>query len=132
MSNQPELDVQAGLATTLGMTITEMTAQRVVATMPVTTAHHQPFGYLHGGASLALAETVASIGGQLNCPAGKSAFGLEINANHLRPKREGLLTATATPLHVGRSTQVWQVEVRDEDGKLVCIARCTVAAVDSS
>jgi len=132
MSNQPELDVQAGLATTLGMKITEMTAQRVVATMPVTTAHHQPFGYLHGGASVALAETVASIGGQLNCPVGKSAFGLEINANHLRPKREGLLTATGTPLHVGRSTQVWQVEIRDEDGKLVCIARCTVAAVDIS
>jgi 1,4-dihydroxy-2-naphthoyl-CoA hydrolase len=108
-----------------------MTKTRVVATMPVTPRHHQPLGYLHGGASVALAETVASTGGYLNAPEGKIVFGLEINANHLRPKQSGTLTAIATPIHLGRSTQVWDVKIYDEAEKLVCISRCTVAVVDA-
>lgn len=124
------LDQNETLARTLGIKLTEATPQRVVATMPVMPRIHQPFGFLHGGASVALAETVASIGGQLNCGPGQQAFGQEINANHLRPKRDGTLTAVATPLHIGRSTQVWQVEIRDEADKLVCISRCTVAVVN--
>ena len=118
-----------GLGKTLGIDVVELTPERVVATMPVTPRHHQPFGYLHGGASVAMAETVASLGGILICPRGMAAFGLEINANHLRPKREGLLTAVGTPLHRGRTTQVWEVKIYDEADDLTCAARCTLAVV---
>lgn len=117
------------LGTTLGMKFVEMTPERVVVTMPITPSHHQPFGYLHGGASVALAETVASLGASLNAPPGKLVFGLEINANHIRSRRSGLLTATGTPIHVGQTTQVWEIKIADEDGKLVCISRCTLAVV---
>ena len=132
MTNNDPADImrREGLSTALGIELQELTPQRVVATMPVTPQHHQPFGFLHGGASVALAETVASIGGYLNCPPGKGAFGLEINANHVRPVREGLLTATATPLHLGRTTHVWDVKITDERNRLVCVSRCTVAVVD--
>jgi uncharacterized protein (TIGR00369 family) len=119
-----------GLADLLGIQVVELTPQRVIATMPVTPGHHQPFGYLHGGASVALAETVASIGAFFNCPPGKAAFGLEINANHIRPKRDGVVTAIGAPLHVGKSTQVWEVRIVDEQGRLICVSRCTIAVVD--
>ncbi len=122
-------DARNGLGTLLGIKLQETTPERVVATMPVTPQHHQPFGFMHGGASVTLAETVASIGGYLNCPPGKAAFGLEINANHLRPVREGTLTATATPLHLGRSTHVWDIKITDERDRLICVGRCTVAVV---
>jgi 1,4-dihydroxy-2-naphthoyl-CoA hydrolase len=118
---------QVGLNRLLGIEFTELTPERVIATMPVTPDHLQPLGYLHGGASVTLAETVASIGGFLNCRPDQAVFGLEINANHLRPKRAGMLTAVATPLH--RSTHVWDVKISDEDGKLICVSRCTVAVV---
>jgi uncharacterized protein (TIGR00369 family) len=117
------------LGKTLGIELRELTPTRVVATMPITPAHHQPFGYLHGGASLALAETVASMGGALNSPPGKAVLGLEINANHLRSRRSGTLTAIGTPLHSGRSTHVWEVKIYDETEKLVCVSRCTLAVV---
>ena len=104
---------------------------KVVATMPIGPNHRQQVGYLHGGISVTLAESVASLGTVLNIDAAhQMAFGLEINANHLRPKRDGQLTATATPLHRGRSTHVWDVRITDENDKLVCISRCTVAVVD--
>src|SRR5450631_2274647 len=84
--------------------------QRVVATMPIGPNHRQQVGYLHGGVSLVLAESIASLGSVLHINAEKQlAFGLEINANHLRPKREGLLTGVATPIHIGRTTHVWDV-----------------------
>lgn len=121
---------RSGLADRLGIQIVELTPQRVIATMPVTPEHHQPLGYLHGGASVALAETVASIGAFFNCPPGKAAFGLEINANHIRPKRDGVVTAIGTPLHVGKSTQVWEVRIVDEQERLICMSRCTIAVVD--
>lgn len=120
---------QGGLGQTLGIEFRELTPERVVATMPVTPRHHQPLGYLHGGASVALAETVASVGAFLNCPPDMIAFGQEINANHLRPVRDGLLTAISTPLHIGRTTQVWEVKIFDAGDKLVCVSRCTVAVV---
>jgi uncharacterized protein (TIGR00369 family) len=83
---------------------------------------------LHGGASLALAETVASIGGWLNVEQeSEIAVGLELNANHLRPVREGFVLAEATPLHRGRSTQVWEIRITDEKERLTCISRCTLA-----
>lgn len=121
---------RGGLAERLGIQIMELTPQRVIATMPVTPDHHQPLGYLHGGASVALAETVASIGAFFNCPAGKATFGLEINANHIRPKRDGAVTAIGTPLHIGKSTQVWEVRIVDEQERLICVSRCTIAVVD--
>jgi len=117
------------LLTTLGITLVDQDPSRVVATMPVTPRVHQPFGYLHGGASVALAETVASLGAVLNCEPGMVAFGLEINANHLRSKRSGLLTAIGTLLHKGRTTQVWEVRIQDEDERLICVSRCTLAIV---
>jgi len=118
------------LATTLGIEITDLTPTRVVATMPVDDRTRQPFGILHGGASVALAETVASIAGTLNVDLNLfNVVGVEINANHIKAKREGIVTGTATPIHVGRSTQVWQVMIVDEQGKTVCISRCTLAVV---
>jgi uncharacterized protein (TIGR00369 family) len=130
--NQDELRAlgeRHGLGKTLDIEVTEATQERVVARMPVTPRHHQPFGYLHGGASVALAETVASIGGVLNCPPGKVAFGQEINANHLRPKQDGVLTATALPIHIGRTSHVWEVRITDEQDRLVCVSRCTLAVI---
>lgn len=115
---------------TLGIEITGATKEKIVATMPVGPRVHQPFGLLHGGASVALAETVASVGAWLNvAELGMAAVGLEINANHLRGKRDGTVTATATPLHLGRTTHVWSIEIADEAGKLVCVSRCTLAIV---
>jgi uncharacterized protein (TIGR00369 family) len=114
----------------LGITIVEATEDRLVATMPIGPNHRQPGGYLHGGISVVLAETVASLGSMLHIDLERQmAFGLEINANHLRPKRDGLVTATGTPLHIGRNTHVWDVRIVDEQGKLICVSRCTVAVV---
>lgn len=124
---------QETLLTTLGIEFVETSKERVVARMPVGPRVHQPFGLLHGGASVALAETVASTGAWLNCDQGSErVVGLEINANHLRAKREGMVTATATPVHVGRRTQVWEVRVADEAGKAVCISRCTIAVIPAA
>lgn len=119
--------LRGGLTARLGIEIVEAGPDRVVGTMPVTPDHHQPMGFLHGGATVALAETVASIGAFLRAPEGHTAFGMEINANHLRAVRSGTLTATATPLHTGRTTQVWDVDVRDAAGHRVCASRCTLA-----
>jgi uncharacterized protein (TIGR00369 family) len=106
---------------------------RVVGTMPIGPHHRQQMGYLHGGVSLVLAESLASLGSVLNIDVHKQmAFGLEINANHLRPKREGQLTAVAIPLHRGRTTHVWDIKISDEEEKLICVARCTVAVVERS
>ena len=118
------------LAETLGMQILELTPERVVATMPVDDRTRQPFGILHGGASVALAETVASLGGTMNVDLERfSVVGVEINANHLRAKRDGMVTGTATPIHVGRSTHVWEIRIVDEEDRPVCISRCTLAVV---
>lgn len=118
------------LISTLDMDIVESTKQRVVIRMPVGPKVHQPFGLLHGGASVALAETAASMAGAMNIDFAKErVVGLEINANHLRGKRDGVVTATALPLHIGRKTHVWEVRIVDEEDKLVCISRCTLAVV---
>ncbi|MEW8978998.1 MAG: hotdog fold thioesterase [Symbiobacterium sp.] len=114
----------------LGILLEEITPQRVVATMPVDHRTRQPMGLLHGGASVALAETVASIGAALNAGEGRTAVGMEINANHIRSKREGTVRAVATPAHIGRSTSVWEVRITDEAGQLICLSRCTLAFVD--
>ena len=114
----------------MGIELVEVDAKRVVARMPVLPAVHQPFGLLHGGASVALAETVASIGAWMNVDQSThAAVGLEINANHLRGVRSGTVTAVAEPMHVGRSTQVWEITITDEQDRLVCVSRCTLAVV---
>ncbi|MEO8192763.1 MAG: hotdog fold thioesterase [Gemmatimonadales bacterium] len=118
------------MARLIGIELETLTAERVVATMPVDDRTRQPFGLLHGGASAALAETVASLGAFLNIDAeSHAAVGVELNANHLRGKRDGIVTATATPLHRGRTTHVWDIRITDEEGKLVCVSRCTLAIV---
>lgn len=114
----------------LGIEIGEMSADRVTATMPVHAETHQPFGLLHGGASVVLAETVASMGTwNLIDQENEAAVGLEINANHIRGKREGIVTAVGTPLHKGRTTMVWDIKIIDEEKKLICVSRCTVAII---
>jgi 1,4-dihydroxy-2-naphthoyl-CoA hydrolase len=119
-----------GLAATIGIEIVELTAERVVATMPVDERTRQPFGLLHGGASLALAETVASLGATASVDLERFvAVGQEINGNHLRGKTEGVVRATAVPIHRGRTSQVWSIDIVDEQGRLVCVSRCTMAIV---
>jgi 1,4-dihydroxy-2-naphthoyl-CoA hydrolase len=118
------------LAKALGIEIVELTPARVVATMPVDGRTRQPFGILHGGASVALAETVASLAGAANVDLDTAyVVGIEINANHVRSKRDGMVTATATPVHVGRSTHVWSIRISDEQDRVVCVSRCTLAVV---
>jgi 1,4-dihydroxy-2-naphthoyl-CoA hydrolase len=120
-----------GLAVALGIEMEELSRVRVVATMPVDDRTRQPFGLLHGGASIALAETVASFGAAVHIDRERfSAVGLEINGNHLRAKTEGVVRATAVPVHLGRSTHVWSIEIADEEGRLVCTSRCTMAIVE--
>ncbi len=117
-----------GLADALGIEVIELTAGRVIATMPVDHRTRQPFGILHGGASVALAETVASLGATANVDRLEFvAVGLEINANHLRAMHDGVVTATATPIHLGRTTHVWEVRIVDEADRPVCVSRCTLA-----
>lgn len=111
------------------MTCVEASPERCVVTMAVGPHVHQPAGVLHGGASVVLAESAASLGANLRCEPGTRAMGQEINANHLRPKRDGMLTAVAVPVHVGRKTQVWAIEIRDEAEKLICVSRCTLAVL---
>ena len=125
------LQEEEGLNKDLGIEHVELKLERVVMTMPVDARHVQPLGYLHGGASAVLAESVATVGAWLNCPPGKVAFGSEINASHLRPKRSGTLTAVGTPVQVGSTNQVWEVRIHDEDDKPVCVSRCRLAVVDA-
>jgi 1,4-dihydroxy-2-naphthoyl-CoA hydrolase len=100
------------------------------ATMPVDARTLQPYGLLHGGASLTLAETLGSAAAMLCVdPAKELAVGLDINANHLRAANKGIVTGTARPIHIGRTTQVWEIRVEDEQQRLICIARLTVAVV---
>jgi 1,4-dihydroxy-2-naphthoyl-CoA hydrolase len=114
----------------LGMEFTEVGENYLKATMPVDHRTHQPYGLLHGGASVALAETLGSVGAALTLdPDLFICVGMEINANHLRSVRSGTVTGTATPLHRGSSSQVWEIKIHDDHGKLVCISRLTVAVL---
>jgi len=119
-----------GLTDSLGIEIKILEKGYVTATMPVDDRTRQPLGYLHGGASVALAETVASLGAYLLIDQeNETCFGLEINANHVRSKREGIVTAEGKVLHQGRTTQIWEIQIKDEEDKLICISRCTIAVV---
>ena len=119
------------LAETIGIRVTEVGPDFVRATMPVAPRTHQPMGVLHGGASVALAETVGSLAATLCVDqALYVCLGQEINANHLRPVSSGTVTATARPYHIGKRSHVWSIEIRDEEEKLVCVSRLTIAVVD--
>lgn len=114
----------------LGMVFTELGDDYLKATMPVDHRTKQPYGLLHGGASVALAETLGSVGAALTIdPLKAICVGQEINANHLRGVREGLVTGIAKPVHIGASSQVWEIKIYDEREKLVCISRLTVAVL---
>ena len=114
----------------LGIVFTEIGPDYLRGTMPVDARTRQPYGLLHGGASVLLAETLGSTAGGLCVDEGQGVVGIEINANHLAGVREGLVTGTARPLHVGRSTQVWEIRIEDARGRLACISRLTLAVVD--
>jgi 1,4-dihydroxy-2-naphthoyl-CoA hydrolase len=115
----------------LGIEITEVGQDWITARMPVNAKTKQPFGLLHGGASVALAESVGSLAANL-CVDMNTHYcvGLEINANHVRPVTDGYVFATARPLHLGRSTQVWDVRIHDEHERLVCVSRLTMSVVE--
>lgn len=116
------------MAAWMKIRFTEIGDKFLCAEMPVTSNTHQPMGLLHGGASAALAETVGSVASWLCIDAEKYfAVGLEINCNHIRGKRDGIITATAKPLHIGKTTHVWDIRIEDEEKKLICISRLTVA-----
>lgn len=122
---------QKHMGDALGIEFDKISRSEMRATMPVSEQTVQPFGILHGGASVALAETLASIGAWLNLSDdNKTAVGLEINANHIRPVRlGGKVSGIAKPIHRGSQTQVWETRIETEDGKLVSISRCTLAIV---
>lgn len=116
----------------LGLTFIEVTAQRMVATMPVE-GNTQPFGLLHGGASVAMAETLGSIGSKIHAaPMGKIPVGVDINATHHRAARGGIVTGTATAIHLGRTSTAYEIVITDEAGKRVCTSRITCALIEAS
>lgn len=118
------------MGTHIGILFTEIGEDFIKATMPVDHRTQQPYGLLHGGASAALAETLGSVGAALVIDKAKfNVVGIEINANHLRSVRSGLVTGIAQPIHIGKSTQVWDIKIFSEANKLVCISRLTVAVL---
>lgn len=114
----------------LGIEFVQIGPDRLRARMPVDARTRQPIGLLHGGASVLLAETLGSAAANLCLPPDRYAVGLEINANHVRAVRDGWVTGECLPVHLGRTTQVWQIDVRDDAGRLVCTARITVAVLE--
>jgi 1,4-dihydroxy-2-naphthoyl-CoA hydrolase len=121
-------DSMAGL---LGIRITAVEPDGLLAEMPVDARHAQPFGLLHGGCSVVLSETLGSVGCIMTLPEGRLAVGIEVNANHMAGVPVGqTVTAACRPLHVGRSTQVWQTEIRRADGKLACVSRLTCQVIE--
>ena len=113
----------------LGIVFTELGADYLRATMPVDARTLQPYGLLHGGASVLLAETLGSTAGMLCVEDGELCVGIEINANHLGAVRAGTVTGTARPLQVGRRVQVWEIRIEDDAGRLACISRLTLAVI---
>ena len=113
----------------LGMEFLEVGDDFIRARMPVDTRTRQPYGLLHGGVSVVLAETLGSCGAAYSCPAGHRAVGLDINANHLKGVRSGRVRGVATPIRLGRTAQVWDIRITDEAGALVCVSRLSVMVV---
>ena len=112
----------------MGIELVEISPERIVATMPVE-GNTQPYGLLHGGASVALAETLGSVGSALHAAPDRLSVGVDINATHHRAVTSGVVTGTATAIHLGRSTAAYEVVITDEDGKRVCTSRITCALI---
>jgi len=118
------------MSASLGIEFEVLRRDRLVASMPVDHRTKQPFGILHGGASLALAETLASIGSWMNIDDSQSiAVGIEINGSHIRPAEAGRVTGTGIPVRLGRRIHVWEIRIVDDSGEEICVSRCTVAVV---
>ena len=113
----------------LGIVFTEIGPDYLRATMPVDSRTRQPYGLLHGGASVLLAETLGSTAGNLCVQPDEMCVGVEINANHLNAVRDGMVIGTTRPLHVGRRTQVWEIRIEDALGRLACVSRLTLAVI---
>ena len=124
---------KGNMAEWLGIEITEVGDDYLKATMPVDDRTRQPYGLLHGGASVVLAETLGSLGATFVVDRNKyDCVGLEINANHLRGVREGIVTGIARPIHIGKTTQVWEIRIHDNRDKIICISRITIAVLKRS
>ncbi len=119
-----------GVNELLDVELLEAGPERVVMRLPVNWKVHQPYGILHGGVSALLAESAASLAGALAAGPDRGVVGIELNASHLRSLSDGHLTATATPVRVGRTVQVWRIALTADDGRAVCEARCTLAVID--
>lgn len=121
-----------GIGLALGMEFIEIGDDYLKATMPVDERTRQPFGILHGGANVVLAETLASVGAGRSIDRTKyRSVGLEINANHLAPAKDGLVTGIGRPIHIGKTTQVWDIRITNAEGRLSCISRCTMAILEA-
>ncbi len=122
--------MQSCMLTHVGIKITNISGDSLTGTMPVDHRTKQPFGILHGGASVVLAESLGSLAGNMACSEGYGVVGVEINANHLRKETKGYVTGVARPIHIGRRTQVWDIVISNEDGKKVCVSRLTLAVIE--
>ncbi|MCC6837310.1 MAG: hotdog fold thioesterase [Bacteroidia bacterium] len=123
--------LKENMSENIGIEITELTENSIKGRMPVDHRTVQPMKILHGGASVAFAESLGSIGSNLIVDTSKYAcVGLEVNANHLRPVSSGFVFAEAKPIHIGKKTHVWSIEITDEKGKMVCISRLTTAVIE--
>ena len=128
MDEPPPLQFENTLLHTLGIRALETSRDRVILEMDVGPRVHQPMGLLHGGASAVLAESAASLGAYLNCdPEREFAVGTDLNISHLRARRDGRVTATAVPVRKGRTLHVWNIDITDQDGSAIAVARCTLA-----
>ena len=127
------IKIKNTLVETLGIEITETGDNYIVGTMPVDNRTKQPFGILHGGASVALSETLASIGGNLTVDYEKyHVVGVEINANHVKTAKDGHVIGKCKPIKIGKSTQIWQTEITNEKNELICISRITLMVLSKS
>lgn len=123
-------DIHQGTAVQhLGMEFLEVGDDFITARVPVDNRTRQPYGLLHGGVSVVLAETLGSCGAAFSCPPGHRAVGLDINANHLRGATSGWVTGTTRPVHIGRTTQVWQIDLKNDAGEPTCVSRITMAVL---
>jgi len=113
----------------LGIEFVEVGDDFIRGRAPADARTRQPMGILHGGISVLLAESLGSCGAAWSCPPGQQVVGLDINANHIRSVRDGWVTGTARPVHIGRSTQVWQIDLHDDAGRLTCVSRITMAVL---
>ena len=130
ISVQVLTDIHVGTAVQhLGMEFLAVGDDFITARVPVDTRTKQPYGLLHGGVSVVLAETLGSCGAAFSCPSGHRAVGLDINANHLKGATSGWVTGTTRPVHIGRSTQVWQIDLKNDAGELTCVSRITMAVL---